>query len=132
MARIIIVTRVYNTYLHIHVCCSGTSNYTYVYIYTQWDFFYCYSLSIEDPLVSNDTIYQFDKTVYLARWTYNDTELNDPTLVDNIEANWIVVGTHPLADDVQNVSYEEVSMEGEMSLSVGDVTPILEGDLCYS
>ncbi|KAL3873866.1 hypothetical protein ACJMK2_036950, partial [Sinanodonta woodiana] len=73
------------------------------------------------------TIYQQSTDTLTAAWHFNDTEILDPKVLDNIEATWYEVGTYPLGEDIWNMTESPLSPLYEASLPLGQVVPHLGG-----
>ena len=86
-----------------------------------------YSLSNKETLATTDVIFQRDESTLTAQWLYYDTELNDYSVQDNIAYNWYTVGTSPYSNDQKEVTYMEVTENGEKSLEIGAVVPSRDG-----
>ena len=84
-------------------------------------------LSNEDPLTSNSTLYQYDNSVFTATWLYNDPELHDYSIVDNIKSNRYTVTNYPHNDDMSKSTFMPVLESGETDIPLTDVEPAAEG-----
>ncbi|KAK3612537.1 hypothetical protein CHS0354_024514 [Potamilus streckersoni] len=73
------------------------------------------------------TLYQRSTDSLTARWHYNDTELLENDILDNIDDAWFSVGTYPFGDDIWNVTDMAVSTNLDASLPIGLIHPESSG-----
>ncbi|KAK3612515.1 hypothetical protein CHS0354_024486 [Potamilus streckersoni] len=69
------------------------------------------------------TLYQGFTDSLTAEWHYNDTELLENGILDNMDDAWFSVGTYPFGDDIWNVTDMTISTNLYTSLPIGMIHP---------
>jgi len=70
---------------------------------------------------SETTIFTHDTSNVKLEWNYTDPELLSQDIIDNIEYMALAVGSYPYGDDVQAVSFRNISFQQEDNIALGDV-----------
>lgn len=63
----------------------------------------------QDSFEHGMPIYVRDTQMFKVVWHYFDDEYKTDDVLDNIEATWYSIGTHPFAEDVKNLTQQLVS-----------------------
>ena len=71
----------------------------------------CFSIAGvgQDSFEHGMPIYVRDTQMFKVEWHYFDDEYKTDDVLDNIEATWYSIGTHPFAEDVKNLTQQLVS-----------------------